>query len=289
MTRVVRPLTLAVFLLLMIPGVMLPVAHAADSNSGRLLTPAMGRETIDQFGYRLSFKLSDGVEVFSIRATFRVTYTYSQEVLTVGEPFTRRHNMYALVGFYYGKTLLGRTVAQEIVTDYIAFYPKWHDSAGYPHDLLDIFPMFMLNGTIQDGQLVGRNILMDDASIAAYISEFGGTFVFSGLRFILDDGLEISLSEEDVQVRVEKYSGEVEPREAILLGETSLDYTVDTDYFTTTIDGIAPWFVLLDAVLVVVLWGSGSSLAILGVLHVKGRIVLPLDKLKRYRTGLNRS
>ena len=102
----------------------------------------------------------------------------------------------------------------------------------------------------------------------------------------MDGGFEIALSEEDVQVVVQKYNNEVEPREAVLLSEMTLDYTADTDYFTTTIEGIAPWFVLLDAVLAVVLWGSGSTFAILGVLHVKRRIVLPFAKLKRARPGL---
>jgi hypothetical protein len=160
---------------MMIPWMMLPVVHAAG-NRGHNLIPAVGRDNVDEFGYRLSFRLEDGLEIFSIRATFRVTYTYAQEIETVGEPFFRRHNMYALVGFYYGKTMLGRAVISDVLADYIAFYPKWHDSAGYPHDMLPIFPMFMLNDTIRDGQLIGTSILMDDESVASYISEFGGTF-----------------------------------------------------------------------------------------------------------------
>ncbi|MHA2143745.1 MAG: hypothetical protein ACXADD_19885 [Candidatus Thorarchaeota archaeon] len=175
MTRRARPFTLAFVVLMMIPWMMLPVVHAAG-NRGHNLIPAVGRDNVDEFGYRLSFRLEDGLEIFSIRATFRVTYTYAQEIETVGEPFFRRHNMYALVGFYYGKTMLGRAVISDVLADYIAFYPKWHDSAGYPHDMLPIFPMFMLNDTIRDGQLIGTSILMDDESVASYISEFGGTF-----------------------------------------------------------------------------------------------------------------
>lgn len=282
MTRVARPLTLAFVVLMLIPGIMLPAAHAADNRS-RNLTPAVGRDLVDEFGYRLSFKLEDGVEIFSIRATFRVIFTYAQEIETVGEPFFRRHNMYALVGFYYGKTMLGRAVIDNVLADYVGFYPKWHDSAGYPHDLLPTFPMFMLNDTIRDGQLVGTTLVMDDESVASYISEFGGTFVFSGLRFVMTDGTEMLLSEDDVQVRVEKYNSEITPREAVLLNAGSLTYTSDTDYFIATLDGLAPWFVAFDAVVAVLLWGSFGTLSVLGFLHVKGRITLPLYKLRRIR------
>jgi hypothetical protein len=265
---------------MMIPGIMLPTVYAAGDRSHNLV-PAVGRDTIDDFGYRLSFRLEDGVEIFSIRATFRVTYTYAQEIETVAEQFFRRHNMYALVGFYYGKTMLGRPVIRDVLADYIAFYPKWHDSAGYPHDLLPIFPMFMLNDSIRDGQLVGTSILMDDESVASFISEFGGTFVFSGLTFVMSDGTEMLLSEEDVLVRVEKYSSELDPREAVLLSADSVTYSSDTDYFTATLIGFAPWFVAFDAVVAVLLWGSFSTLTVLGILHVKGRIKLPLHKLRR--------
>jgi hypothetical protein len=273
---------------MMIPWMMLPVVHAAG-NRGHNLIPAVGRDNVDEFGYRLSFRLEDGLEIFSIRATFRVTYTYAQEIETVGEPFFRRHNMYALVGFYYGKTMLGRAVISDVLADYIAFYPKWHDSAGYPHDMLPIFPMFMLNDTIRDGQLIGTSILMDDESVASYISEFGGTFVFSGLTFVMTDGTKTPLSEEDVLVRVEKYSSELDPREAVLLNAGSVTYTSDTDYFTATLDGVAPWFVVFDAVLAVLLWGSFSTLTVLGILHIKGRIKLPLHKLRRINASRENS
>jgi hypothetical protein len=267
---------------MVIPGVMLPVVHAAD-NRGHKLVPAIGQDKIDEFGYRLSFRLEDGVEMFLIRATFRVTYLYSQQ--TAGDPYFSRHNMYALVGFYYGKTMLGRPVIRNVLADYIAFYPKWHDSAGYPHDLLAILPMFMLNDTIWDGQMAVTTITIDDAAATSHISEFGGTFVLSGLIFVMDDGSEILLSEEDVQVRVEKYNSKVEPNEAVVLSAGSLTYTSDTDYFTATLDGVAPWFVAFDAVVVAMLWGSFLLFSTLAVLHTKGRIKLPLHKLRRIGTS----
>jgi hypothetical protein len=267
---------------MVVPGIMLPVAHAAD-NRGHSLVPALGQDTIDKFGYRLSFRLEDGVEIFLLRVTFRVTYTYALQ--DTDAPNFSRHNMYVLVGFYYGKTMLGRPVIKNVLTNYIAFYPKWHDSAGYPHDLLPILPMLMLNDTIRDRQLAVTTTTIDDAALSSHISEFGGTFVFSGLTFVMDDGSEILLSEEDVQVRVEKHNNEIDPREAVLLNADSVTYTSDTDHFTATLNGVAPWFVAFDAVLAVILWGSFFTFSALAVLHANGRIRLPLHKLRRIDTG----
>ena len=278
MTRVVRLIALALILLMVIPGVMLPTVRAADIQD-RDFSPAVGVKTVDEFGYRLSFRMEDGVEVLSMRATFKVMYFYSQQFST--DPLTRRHSMYALVGFYYGKTMLGRSVISSVLTDYIAFYPKWHDSAGYPHDLLSITPMFMLNDTISDGQLAGRTMVLDEKAIASYIPSFGGTFAFSGLTLVMGDGSEVRLSDEIVLVRVEKYNNEIYPRDAVLLNEGSVGYTSDSDYFTATLDGVAPWFVAFDAVLAITLWGTLSMLIVLGSLHAKGRIRLPLHKLRR--------
>jgi hypothetical protein len=279
MTRIARPL--ALIMLMVIPGVMLPTAHAADYR-GHNLVPALSQRKIDEFGYRLSFRLEDGVEIFSMRATFRITYLYTQQSpQTSGDPDFSRHNMYTFVGFYYGKTMLGRPVIRNVLADYIAFYPKWHDSAGYPHDLLPSLPMLMLNDTIGDGQLAATTIIIDDAAVASHISEFGGTFVFSGLIFVMDDGSEILLSEEDVQVRVEKYNNEVNPNAAALLNAGSVTYTSDTDRFTATLNGVAPWVVAFDAVAAVMLWGSFFVFSTLAVLHANGRIKLPLHRLRR--------
>jgi hypothetical protein len=90
-------------------------------------------------------------------------------------------------------------------------------------------------------------------------------------------------------VRVEKYSSELDPREAVLLNAGSVTYTSDTDYFTATLDGVAPWFVVFDAVLAVLLWGSFSTLTVLGILHIKGRIKLPLHKLRRINASRENS
>ena len=282
MTWLARPLALAFVVLMAIPGIVLPAVYAAD-NRGHNLLPAIGQDTIDEFGYRLSFRLEDGVEIFLIRATFRVTYLYALQ--RTEDPSLNRHSMYTLLGFYYGKTMLGRPVIKAVRADYIAFYPKWHDSAGYPHDLLPILPMLMINDTIRDGQLALTTITIDDTPFSSHISEFGGTFVFSGLIFVMQDGSEILLSEENVQLRVEKYNNEANPREAVLLNADSVTYASDTDHFTATLSGVAPWFVALDAVVAVILWGSFLTFSALAVLHANGRIELPLYKLRRIDTG----
>jgi hypothetical protein len=263
---------------MMIPAVMLPAVHAADVQ-GHDFVPALGMRTIDKFGYRLSFQLEDGVELLLMRATFRVTYTYSQETIG-GSLYYSKHIMYLLVGFYYGRTMLGRPVVRDVLADYVAFYPKWHDSAGFPHDLLSIHPMFMLNDTIRDSQLVVTTSVLDDDAVTTHIAEFGGTFVFSGLKFMMDDGSEILLSEEDIQVRVEKYNNEADPSTSVLQNTDAMTYTSDANYLIATLDGTAPWFVAFDAAVVVIFWGSFLIVMALGVLHIKGRIRLPLHKLR---------
>jgi len=278
MTRPVRPLTWALTILIVIPGVMLPAVHAADIQS-RDFIPVLRMRTIDKFGYRLSFQLEDGVELFLMRATFRVTYTYSKE--SIGDSlFYSKHTMYLLVGFYYGRTMLGRPVVRDVVADYIAFYPKWHDSAGFPHDLLSIHPMFMLNDTIRDSQMVVKTSILDDDSVTSHIAEFGGTFIFSGLTFVMDDGSEILLSEEDVQVRVEKSNNKINPSTSILQNSDSITYTSEANYLTATLNGVAPWIVVFDMAMAVMLWGSFLILIVLAILHIKGKIRLPLYKLR---------
>lgn len=278
MTRAGRPLTWVLFLLMVIPGVMLPSVHAADIQ-GRDFVPALRMSTIDKFGYRLSFQLEDGVELFLIRATFRVTYTYSQENIG-GSLYYSKHTLYLLVGFYYGRTMLGRPVVRNVLADYVAFYPKWHDSAGFPHDMLSINPMFMLNNTIRDSQLVVKTSILDDDAVTSHIADYGGTFVFSGLTFVMDDGSEILLSEEDIQIRIEKYNSDINPSASVLQTAGSTTYTFDSNYLTATLDGIAPWFVAFDAAVAIILWCSSFLLIILTILHIKGKIRLPLHKLR---------
>ncbi len=48
---------------------------------------------------------------------------------------------------------------------------------------------------------------------------------------------------------------------------------------------MALWFVAFDAVVAAALWGSISTLTVLGVLHVKRRIELPLHRLRRVGTS----
>jgi hypothetical protein len=101
----------------------------------------------------------------------------------------------------------------------------------------------------------------------------------------MDDGSEIHLSEENFQVRVEKYNNEIYPSAAVLQNTDSVTYTTDADYFTAILNGVTPWFVAFDAVMAVTLWGSFFVLAVLAILHIKGKIRLPLHKLRSIRSS----
>lgn len=83
---------------------------------------------VDSFTYRASFLLTDGTEALLLRGRFEVFYLYRHHHPTVSE-----HVMSVTLGFYYGKTILGRQLLTNVTVDSLSFLPQWHDSAGYAH------------------------------------------------------------------------------------------------------------------------------------------------------------
>jgi hypothetical protein len=276
MKKAAARLTILLLMSLLMSGMVVESAAATNNSSDGRFAPSYASDRVDDFGYRLSFRLSDGVEIFSMRASFWLQFSYPTDP-TTDQP-KRRHTMYINLGFYYGKTPLGRNVVRTVSADMAAFFPKWTDSAGYPHDLYQVTSMFMIDNLIPDGVRVYTGMRIDEHSLSRYLPHFGGTFVFSGLKFVMDDGSEIGM--ETIEIELVKYSGELDPRAELISAPANVTYTANADILTTVAEGTAPIIFAIDSAFAATLWIIGATLVILGYLHIKGRIDLPLDRIK---------
>ena len=276
LTKGLRPYFLVILTLIVVLGSNPTSSNAAFVPESGSFHPNLQSFEMGVFTYRISFKLADGTEVLLIRGSWRLIYLYQHHQPTVTE-----HYMSSFVGFYYGQTALGRRVIQNVRVDEAAFYPKWINSAGFEFDLLGDSPLFILNESIPDGQLTGGTMMLDREAISRYMAEFGGTFVFSGLEFVLDDGTVVMLSEETIQIEIMKHQNDQKARAAEISGDDNLTFESDEVIATLfTAEGAASLIVLLDLALLVSAWGLAGALVILAILHRIGRITLPIGKLK---------
>ncbi|NHI83174.1 MAG: hypothetical protein EAX81_02555 [Candidatus Thorarchaeota archaeon] len=258
-----------------------PIAYVEAVNpQNNRFAASYAREKVDDFGYRFSFRLSDGVEALFIRGSYWLQYSYPTDINEVPR---RRHTMYANIGFYYGKTPLGRNIVQFIAVDNVAFYPKWTDSAGYAHDLYNTSSMFMINDYIPDGAHVFTGMRIDEDPVSSYMSYFGGTFVFRELSFVLDDGTEIIVG--DVDIELLKYSNELAPQATLSNYSLAVTFTADADVLTVTSEGTAPLIQLVDTMLVIVIVGLLATMVVLGYLHRKGKVSLPIGGVRSNLLG----
>ncbi len=251
-------------------------AAAASLDSNDTFGPELQVYEVDSFVYRASFKLSDGTEILLVRSTFSIYYLFHPL------PRVAEHYVSAFIGFYYGKTMLGRSIVSEVVIEEVAFYPKWSDIAGSNHDLLFGAPIFVLSESIADKELARGTILIDESPLSRYVQQFGGTLVFTGLKFVLEDGREITLSDDSIQIVLEKHYNDFLPREATLTGEDNVTYLSDENSINFTAQGSAPLLALLDLILAYTMMGLGVAIVIPGILHFKGRITLSTARLRRF-------
>ncbi|TXT56993.1 MAG: exported protein of unknown function [Candidatus Thorarchaeota archaeon] len=258
--------------ILMVSMIMTPTVAATTLNDSNPVAQQFQAFEIDAFTYRIAFQLSDGTEIFLIRCSFKIMYFYQHHHPTITE-----HYLQSYVGFYFGKSALGRPLVSSASATNLAFYPKWVDSAGYPHDLLGDEASFSLSGQIVDGQLTGNFQLLDPLAASRYIPEFGGTFTFEGLKITLVDGVEIDLSEENIQLEIIKELNEYNPNEPdVSFDNNNITFSNTRGYTYLNIGGAAPLLLIIDLILLV----SFISLAIVGIavliLWLKGRIALPI-------------
>ena len=202
------------------------------------------------------------------------------------QPTVNEHHMSAVVGFYFGKTLLGRPLVSAAETNSIAFYPWWYDSRGWEHDSLMETPLISVTGSIQDSVMTTGMILTDPDSQSQTIPGFGGTFVIDGLRFVMDDGSVQVVTDDIIQIRLEKQYNDLGPEIATLSGTDNLSYTSDPNIITISVTGSAPLIMWVDYILGLSLIGLGILVVAVVVLHMTGRITLPLGRIRQTPTRL---
>jgi len=224
---------------------------------------------IDFFSYRAAFKLADGTDALLIRSSYKINFLYQHHHPTLNE-----HYMTVTLGFYFGKTMLGRPLIQNMSFDEITFYPKWQDSAGYPHDLFMDTPVLTISGPMTDGRMVGGSLLIDSDAISQYLPMYGGYLVISGLKLDLIDGTKVEIA-DTFYIELEKYSNEFYPRNATLTGE-NLDFDIDDGYVNIKDVGPSQFVMLLDLFLGIAIIGTTGVAVVMGILHAKGRITIPI-------------
>ncbi len=259
-------------MLLILPIAGLPIARSQDDGG----PPVSAVFEIDSFSYRASFQLDDGTEALLIRAVFTISYFYRHHHPTVSQ-----HHMSAYLGFYYGRTILGRTVLSDILVDGIAFYPWWHDSAGYLTDHFPDKPMFTITDSLKDGTLVYRSFLMDGDAISRIIPDFGGRLVFDRLTFVLGDGSKKSVSNGTIEILLEKNYNDLTPENATLNSTENLSYVADYRTIQVATSVGTPLLAVFDRFLALSLIVGGVVFLVLTVLHIRGVLCLPFERIGR--------
>ncbi len=260
---------LLVLVLAVAPSIFTQPVAAQEGGGG----PQRALFEVGEFTYRASFQLEDGTEALLIRSAYKAMFLYQHH-----QPTLNHHYMSVSVGFYFGKTLLGRSLIQSMTFDEIAFYPKWEDSAGYPHDLYLDTAAFSITGSMTDGRLVGGYMLLDDDAISRYLPMFGGTLVLSGLVLELIDGSEVSFTDEPISITLEKYSNEFYPENATLT-DGDITYESSDGYISISTTGAPQIVILIDLLIGLAMIGTAGIVFLLGLLHLRGMVKLPISRI----------
>ena len=266
-------LLMIVLALLLIQGIMSPTVAAQNVEPPSGIGSAYFE--VGLFTYQAKFTFDDGTPMFTLRSSYRANYLYQHH-----QPTINHHFLSITFGFFFEKTMIGRPMVQSLEFDKISFYPKWKNSAGYSFDLLGDIPLAEINGSIADGELVKDMRLIDNDAISRYLPMFGGTYIFMNLTVVLDDGEIVDFGENDIQISIEQYGNEFSPRDAVVSGGDDLEYETETRVVLINTQASAPFILLLDMILGIFILGTSGVIVILTILHLKGRIVLPLDRFK---------
>lgn len=269
MSRFARVMILVLVLVVTSGFYSQPVAAQEPGGGG----PQRALFEVGEFTYRASFQLEDGTEALLIRSAYKALFLYQHH-----QPTLNHHYISVSIGFYFGKTMLGRSLIQSMSYDEIAFYPKWQDSAGYAHDLYLDTPAFSISGIMTDGRMVGGYMLIDDDAISQYLPMFGGTLVLSGLVLELIDGSEVSFGDEPISITLEKYSNEFHPENATL-ADGDVIYESSDGYIYINTAGSSQIVVLIDLIIGLAMIGTAGVIVLLGLLHLRGMVHLPISRI----------
>ena len=80
-------------------------------------------------------------------------------------------------------------------------------------------------------------------------------------------------------IEVEKHSNEVYPRNATLTGD-NVEYTSSDGYIHINTLGMSQPIIIIDMIVALSILSTTGIAVVLGVLHVKGRITLPISRLR---------
>ncbi len=212
---------------------------------------------IDSFSYRVSFRTADGAELLLIRARFQITYLYQRH-----QPSISQHYLSGAVGFYFGKTALGRSLVQEARVQRIEFRPQWHDALGYFHGPESTPRLFTLSNNVSDGQMVTGSIQLDMDAVSRYLPDFGGVLVIQDMVLVLDDGSEIVITNDTIEIEFEKNFNRVLPDAARVVHDAMNHTSTAADgVLTISLRDAASAIVLLDLVAAVFMMVSFVSIA----------------------------
>lgn len=262
--------------LLFITAVLPPRVDAARARPTEDVTPKLQVFLIDEFTYRVSFRLSDDVEVLLLRGAFRLMYYYQHH-----HPTVSKHHLSAVIGFYYAKTVLGRSLIESAEADSVAFYPMWKGFAGEMHDWRGEGPALEFNDTLVDGQMRSTYPMIINKPISRYLPSFGGIFVIDGLRIHLRDGSSIDVSDDSMTIELEKRSGKIHPEGSFYPVNTNLSYESSVQMMTLTVPaGSASMLLVTDMIMVISLAGVSISAVTVFILHRFNRIHISLERIR---------
>ncbi|MBD3160125.1 MAG: hypothetical protein GF309_15205 [Candidatus Lokiarchaeota archaeon] len=269
-------LLIVVTTLLILIAVSPSETTAARTGPNRTIAPSAQVFTIDEFTYRVSFRLSDGVEVLLLRGSFELLYYYQHH-----HPTVSKHHISAVFGFYYAKSALGRTLIRSAEVDRVAFYPMWSSFSGHTYDWVDTGPALQLNDTLVDGQMIGTRPMITNKPLSRYLPSFGGIFVFEGLTIKLRDGTSIRVGEDPIRIALEKESSKMDPRGSIEAMNANLSYESSVRLMTLTIpSGGVSGIITADMLTAVSLAGIGIVAATVFILQRTNRIHVSLDRIR---------
>jgi len=269
-------LVLFVAILLTITAVPPSNVTAARRGPSGEISPSAQLFTIDEFTYRVSFRLSDGVEVLLLRGAFELLYYYQHH-----HPTISKHHIAATFGFYYAKSALGRTLIRSAEVHRVAFYPMWSSFNGQTYDWLDIGSALQFNDTLVDGQMIGTRPMITNKPLSRYLPSFGGIFVFEGLTIRLRDGSSIQVSESPIIIELEKESSKKDPEGSIEVMNANLSYESSARLMTLMIpSGSTTGIITADMLIAVSLAGIGIAGLVVFILHRTNRIQVSLDCIR---------
>ncbi len=271
-----QALLLVVAMLLLITAVTPSGATAARTEPSSEMTPSLQTFTIDEFTYKVSFKLSDGIEVLLLRGSFKLVYYYQHH-----QPTISKHHISVLIGFYYPKSALGRTLIRSAEVDSFAFYPMWSGFDGETYDWLDTEPALELNDTLIDGQMIAAQPMITNKPLSRYLPSFGGIFVFKGLTIHLRDSSSMEISEKPITIELKKQSSKSTPEGSLHAMNANLSYETSVRMMSLTLpSGSTSVLLAIDLVVAVSLAGVSGAAVTIFILHRTNRIHISLDRVR---------